>query len=566
MRILFDQVGYRPADEKRLLIEAPAGTHWTSVELLRLPDGETVWRGKPVFEGGVDGWSCGPWWSVDVTAVSTPGRYALAWEAGGRRGQSEGLVIGGTARGADLVSELLFYFKSQRSSGLWDAADRRAPRVGDGVRRDVHGGWYDAAGDASKYLSHLSYANVMNPQQTPLVVWVLARAWHLYRAAGAPAFFVERLRDEALWGADWLVRMQDPEGFWYVTLFDRWTKDPAQRELCSYRTQKGEKHDDYQAGWRQGGGMAAAALALASTLGDGGDFSSADYVRAGREGFLHLLDHGRAYLDDGKENVIDDTCALLAAAELLAAAPGEARIGEERDRRLERLGSRRRESEGRAWLAADDDGERSWFHASDAGLPMVALLRAAELDPGRAGAARTFARDLVLAQLALGTARDNPFRYPPHWVKTPGTAGHLRWFYPHDNPSGYWWQGENARLASLAAAAFGAAAFAGDPDASRMRRAAAGWISWIFGANPFDVCMLQGRGRHNPHYEDGMWNAPGGVCNGITSGFDDENDIAFAPEPAALRPDQRWRWTEQWLPHAAWLLYGLVLADTGRVS
>ena len=37
-----------------------------------------------------------------------------------------------------------------------------------GKRADLHGGWYDASGDVSKYLSHLSYANYMNPQQTPL--------------------------------------------------------------------------------------------------------------------------------------------------------------------------------------------------------------------------------------------------------------------------------------------------------------------------------------------------------------------------------------------------------------
>ncbi len=154
--------------------------------------------------------------------------------------------------------------------------------MGDGAVRDVHGGWFDASGDTSKYLSHLSYANFMNPQQTPLVVWVLARAWELYRAAGAPAYFLERIQAEALHGADWLVRMQDPAGFWHVTVFDKWTKDPAQRELCSYRTQKGDKYADYQAGWRQGGGMATAALAVASTLGDGADYRAQDYLDAQR--------------------------------------------------------------------------------------------------------------------------------------------------------------------------------------------------------------------------------------------------------------------------------------------
>ena len=59
------------------------------------------------------------------------------------------------AHGDQLVSDIVHYIKGQRCSGIWDGADRAAPRVGDGERRDVHGGWYDASGDYSKYLSHL---------------------------------------------------------------------------------------------------------------------------------------------------------------------------------------------------------------------------------------------------------------------------------------------------------------------------------------------------------------------------------------------------------------------------
>jgi hypothetical protein len=214
------------------------------------------------------------------------------------------------------------------------------------------------------------------------------------------------------------------------------------------------------------------------------------------------------------------------------------------------------------WLAADGAGERSWFHASDAGLPPVALLRLADALPHheQAAAVRELAAELVDAQLRLGRSIGNPFGYPPHWVKLPGSAGRLQWFYPHDNPSGYWWQGENARLASLAAAAQGVSAVTGDPaPAAAARR----WLDWILGANPFDVCMLQGRGRNNPVYTPPFDNAPGGVANGITSGFADENDIAFAPLPQALDVAQNWRWGEQWLPHGAWLLHALALRETG---
>ena len=154
---------------------------------------------------------------------------------------------------------------------------------------------------------------------------------------------------------------------------------------------------------------------------------------------------------------------------------------------------------------------------------------------------------------------NNPFAYPPHWVKTEDAAGQRSWFYPHDNPSGYWWQGENAKLASLAGAAWSL-----PKTATQSNDPAQQWVDWILGANPFDCCMMQGHGRNNPDYEDGFYNGPGGVCNGITSGFDDKTDIAFQPLPQNNRSDQRWRWGEQWLPHAAWLLYALAIRDTNR--
>ena len=49
---------------------------------------------------------------------------------------------------------------------------------------------------------------------------------------------------------------------------------------------------------------------------------------------------------------------------------------------------------------------------------------------------------------------------------------------------------------------------------------------------------------------------PGGVCNGITSGFDDEDDIDFKTAEVATMANS-WRWTEQWMPHGAWLFLAL---------
>ena len=78
----------------------------------------------------------------------------------------------------------------------------------------------------------------------------------------------------------------------------------------------------------------------------------------------------------------------------------------------------------------------------------------------------------------------------------------------------------------------------------------------MLGANPVDACMLQGWGRNNPRYETGFYNAPGGVCNGITSGLENEHDIDFKKSEIATMANS-WRWTEQWMPHGAWLFLAL---------
>lgn len=62
--------------------------------------------------------------------------------------------------------------------------------------------------------------------------------------------------------------------------------------------------------------MAVAALARCSLLEISGDYSSEKYLETAKTGFYHLEENSIRYLDDGKENIIDDYCALLAACEL----------------------------------------------------------------------------------------------------------------------------------------------------------------------------------------------------------------------------------------------------------
>jgi hypothetical protein len=315
----------------------------------------------------------------------------------------------------------------------------------------------------------------------------------------------------------------------------------------------------YRAGFRQGGGMAVAALARAATLPASGAFPSAAYLEAARTGFAHLLAHNVEYLADGRENVIDDYCALLAATELYRATNGADYLAAARHRRESLVGRLARDERFDGFWRAGDTSGRPFFHASDAGLPVVSLLRYAEAEPVQALRDEALAAVGVSLRFELRITNEvaNPFGYARQYVVDSGGGTRSAFFFPHRNESGYWWQGENARLASLAAAALLGRRHTPADLGSRLETYAADQLNWIFGLNPFDACMQHGKGRHNPDYMPDWPNAPGGVCNGITSGFDDEHDIALLPAPHDQDPAQNWRWSEQWLPHGAWLLLAL---------
>src|SRR5690606_37781595 len=125
------------------------------------------------------------------------------------------------------------------------------PKFGAGGSADVRGGWYDASGDISKYLSHLSYANFMNPQQIPLTAWALA--W-VYDEAGSllsAKGLSQQVQEEALWGADYLVRVLDDGGYFYITVFDGWSGKLDEREICAFSGSDGVKSANYQAAFRE---------------------------------------------------------------------------------------------------------------------------------------------------------------------------------------------------------------------------------------------------------------------------------------------------------------------------
>ena len=637
-KILTNQVGYDVGGAKKAVIQAHAGDVFTAFTVKSFPGGEIVLSGTPRHDGPVRKWKDWDFWTVDWSAVDKEGTYVVecTLQAGAGAPAAAGTVrshpvlVQKNALERNTLSDVIYYFKGQRSSGLWDKADRKMTFEGRGGTVDMRGGWFDASGDYGKHLSHLSFSTYFNPQQVSLTAWNLFGTLRELERRGEPYFkqYQKRLLDEALFGADYLVRSKNPKGSFYITISGRGPeKKPEDRRI----TAKAERHiiltpetkdkfrdygrekiagdAAYEAGWREGAGLSIAALAMAAARaaapgseGYGvskgeGDFRGADYLKAAEDAFAFLEKNNALFTNDGKENILDDYCALVAATELFRTTgkPVYRQAADKRAASLEaRLatgaaggatgsaaggttgggaGGATGETKGgityeNYWRA--DDGDRPFFHPVDAGLPVISLLGYAEIadEAGRAKALDAVRKSLGF-ELAVTAEVANPFGYSRQLVQNKGGGATRRtsFFFPHDTETSPWWQGENSRLGSMAAAARLAARYFGNDAAfaDKLRAFGRDQMNWILGLNPFDACMLHAKGRNNIPYmffdSYEYTNAPGGICNGITGGYTDDEDIDFGLRFAATGKDDDWRWAEQWLPHAAWYLYAVAIGD-----
>jgi hypothetical protein len=583
LRVLTNHIGYEAGGPKRAVVQGSEGDEIGSFAIRDAAMDATHLEGEAVDVGAVDRWREWRFWTIDFDEVDREGSYYIEISTPEGKLRSHHFEISGDLLERHTISDVIFYFKGQRSDGVKDTADRSVGFKGlEGTTIDAHGGWYDASGDYGKHLSHLSFSTWFNPQQLPLAAWSLLATHDLLDARKDRNFrqYKRRLLDEAMVGADYLVRIHRPGGSFYRTVsapgFEKAPEDriisPAMRGFRIKRSEKGEgdvhaESDsaevdlrEYEVGFRAGGGMAIAALARASAAGVSGDFPSARYLEAAEQAFAYLEENNLLYTNDGRENIVDDYCALLAATELFRATNKE-RYKRAADARAKSLGSRlvSWESYKDYWRA--DDGDRPFFHAADAGLPVVALLGYLSFaDDDQRRAILGLIRRSLEFEMAITAEVANPFGYPRQLVQSRDGRRRSSFFFPHDTETEEWWQGENARLASLAAAArLASGQFADDAVfAAKLESYALNALNWILGLNPYDACMLHGTGRNNPwylffgYYE--YTNAPGGICNGITAGLDDEHDIDFNLSYGETGQDHDWRWGEQWLPHAAWYL------------
>jgi endoglucanase len=382
------QVGYAPAMLKRFSSPRP----FQSFRVIREENGTVS------FEGGapvqtIATTALGPVstvWVGDFSALTAPGRYRV--EAAGLT--SHPFTIGFEVFDVPVRAvQRGFYF--QRAFTAIDASHAEGPWVhGDDsalAPPGVRGGWHDA-GDYSIYSASLNTA----------LFWLL-EAYSDFRPTADDTNIPESgngipdLLDEARWGMEWLLSVQDPSG--------GFRNSSCLEQYGPYGTNFPEKVRPYRAG--EVGTLATAravgSLAYASTLWRPFDPMLADRaLQAARRGVEYLDRHPEhsdgpacpAYRADGDTHVGRQTRMYAAAGMLLAT--GAARYREDFERNFE-----------------SPDQDPSYMKMG--GFAAQVYLRAPAGDPGRKTTLATWIR--ARAERAQAAGEQDPFQRsaPTHW-------------------------------------------------------------------------------------------------------------------------------------------------------
>jgi len=575
VKVLTNHLGYYPDGPKHVVVSGAIENEVSHFYVKEFDTRNIVMEGRVEKAGAVDKWKDWVFWEFDFTELNTEGEFFIECDVDDGKAVSFPFLIQEDLLERNTLSDIVYYFKCKRAEGEFAKADRHIPFKDQPDRRvNAYGGWMDATGDYSKALSHLSSSTYFNPQQLPLVAYNLFNVYEELANSGNSNFiqYMERILDEALYGADYLVRIH-PAGSSFYQNINAPGKEKAARDryigLSNNKLDSANflfpKEARYCASFRSGAGVSIAALAQASMYELSGEFSSKKYLMVAEEAFNHLHEYNTFYTNDGKENILDDYCALIAATELVKATNND-RYRMAAEQRVNKLLNRLSGDSNYKNYWSADDNDRPFFHAADAGMVVVSLLKYAEIAEAKMKEKiLDTVKKSMTHELGITTEVNNPFGYARQYVQNIDGDRYSSFFFPHRTETRWWWQGEDARLASLVSAAkLTARYFIEDKEFhDKLIEYATNQINWILGLNPYDVCMLAGSGRNNPEYIYlGSWeytSTPGGICNGITAGLEDIKDIDFQVPYEQTGKDHDWRWGEQWIPHTAWYIYAIAI-------
>lgn len=578
--ILTNHLGYDSGDFKKAVYQGAESDNAAAFSVFDI-NGTAVYTGNAVKCGTVENWGTGCYWTMDFSDVKVTGKYTIELNTDNGAVKSFPFEIQDFLLTMRTINAVSYYFKAQRATGEVLAENSHATFTGERREHDgwydLGGGWYDATGDYSIHMSHLSHGAVTNPQQSSLSGYAFFKAeeWLGESENIQYSMIRRRMLDEGFHGADFVMRMRAPSGSFFRSIrrsgaldhvrgthYINFEYHGSSDQFSAAETADEEiiRDENYEVSMRSGGGLCIATLAAASRhYYPGTAFSREEYLLAAKDAWHYLSENNERYTNDGRWNLLDEYCALLALVEL-SKATEEYEYMDEARKMAKRIMSRM-EDRGENMACMTAQPGRPFYHPSDEGMPVFALLEYAKLERNRelSGEAVRAAEKVLRYVLHITHDTANPFgyaRYEYHDNKS--VPAETRFFFPHDTAVKPWWQGENARLACWSATARMLSDMTEDRELSaQLREFSCDQLNWVMGMNPFDCCMIDGYGRNNIQYFFGgrydFINCPGGICNGITAAFDDIRGIKFVTSPREDVSDN-WRWAEQWLPHNSWFI------------
>jgi hypothetical protein len=158
-KILTNHLGYETHGPKHAVILGKSGDTFSACSLTDEATGQSALPITPRSAGPVQKWRDWYFLTLDFDDFSTEGKYYLECKTTFGPLRSFPFAIQTDLLERNTSSDVIYYFKDERSSGEMDKADHHLHF--DGTKPgtvEAHGGWWDATGDYGKHLSHLSFS------------------------------------------------------------------------------------------------------------------------------------------------------------------------------------------------------------------------------------------------------------------------------------------------------------------------------------------------------------------------------------------------------------------------
>lgn len=550
--LLTNQVGYRPSSTKTCLVK---DAEKRDFEVVEITSGAVAFRGTLIPRPG----DFGTYAIADFSHLTKEGRYYLRADTL----RSFPFSISKTVYQPEM-NLIVHYFSLQRC-GASTTGYLSPCHTDDGIRfdngrhQDVTGGWHDAS-DLRKWVSATIYG-----------VMGLARAYYLEAAE-----FRKAIVDELLWGNQYFLKMQEPQG--YVMDFiggdlkkhsdnNRWTDNKIgsggtdiqlvkpnagisqQLMLVSagqddriIQTQPVEITAQYNF-------ITAEALVARITSTTNPAYSRR-CLNAAQKCYDWCLKSG------------SDTTTANAGAGLQAAIEMYKTTGlqvyhkraTELALQLKKLQSTGGAGALSGFFYNSLSNHQPYKNIWNGCQAFIGLSDLVQMFPGDKDAAlwRSMIKDYASNYLLL-LAEKNSFGIVPWGLfENDDPGGNRRagnyWYRYFMQPEQEWWVGINSNIASAGIGLLKAAAVLKD---ERMKATAQKQLDWILGSNPFNSSTMEGAGYNHPvHFAGSSFIPtvpvlPGAVLNGLGG---DHEDM-----PVIGKGD--WQISEYWTPMVAYTLW-----------